>query len=56
VIPPRDVPALVQAITDLLADPARRKEMGRRGQERARREFSHEVMTDRVLALYEEAM
>jgi len=56
VIPPRDVPALVQAITDLLADPARRQEMGRRGRERARREFSHEVMTDRVLALYEEVM
>lgn len=53
VVPARDADALARAINRLLADEALRTEMGERGKKRAMQEFSHEVMTDRVLALYE---
>jgi len=53
VVPPRDAQALAQAISELLADPNRRRLMGQRGRERAQREFSYTVMTERVLSLYD---
>ena len=53
VVPARDTEALTAAINRLLSDEKLRTEMGRKGRERARREFSHEIMVDRVLALYE---
>ncbi len=56
VVPPRDAPALAQAISALLAEPDRRQRMGQAGRERARREFSHTVMLGRVLALYESVL
>ncbi len=56
VVPPGDVQALALAIRTLLADPARRRQMGQRGRERANRDFSRDVMADRVLALYEELL
>jgi len=53
VVPARDRGALAEAINRLLSDEELRTEMGRKGRERARREFSHQIMIDRVLALYE---
>ena len=51
-IPPRDPVALAAAITQLLADPLIRKRMGRRGRERAEREFATPVVVGETLALY----
>ena len=53
VVPARNSDALAQAIGRLLADEPLRVEMGTKGRERARVEFSSEVMIDRVLELYE---
>jgi rhamnosyl/mannosyltransferase len=56
VVPPRDPDALAAAINRLLGDEALRTQMGARGSERARQEFSHEVMIDRVLRIYEDLL
>ncbi len=53
VVPARDPDALTEAINRLLTDEARRVEMGEKGRKRAMQEFSHEIMIDRVTALYE---
>jgi glycosyltransferase involved in cell wall biosynthesis len=53
VVPARDPDALTEAINRLLGDEARRVEMGEKGRKRAMQEFSHEIMIDRVTALYE---
>jgi glycosyltransferase involved in cell wall biosynthesis len=53
VVPPRDPGALVQAIRRLLGDDRLRAEMGARARERAALEFSHEIMVDRVVDLYQ---
>jgi glycosyltransferase involved in cell wall biosynthesis len=52
VVPARDVTALSEAIKRLLADEARRTQMGERGRRRATQEFSSEVMVERVLDVY----
>ncbi len=52
VVPPRDPGELASAINRLLADEPLRTMMGQRGRERARQEFSQDVMIDRVLELY----
>ena len=52
-VPPRDPAALAGAIEELLADPERRGEMGRRGRERRRTEFEIEVAAQRFGELYE---
>lgn len=49
----RDPAALAAAIEALLADRSRAAEMGRRGQQRRREEFSIEATVRRVEALYE---
>ena len=51
-IPPRDSAALATAINELLADPLMRKRMGRRGRERAEREFATSVVVQDTLYLY----
>lgn len=56
VVPPRDPNALAVAINRLLADEPLRAQMGKRGRERAHREFSSGVMIDRVLKVYEEVL
>ena len=55
-VPPRDPAALAGALGALLDDPARREEMGRRGQERRRAEFALETMVGRVQDLYVELL
>ena len=55
-IPPRDPVALATAITDLLADPLARKRMGKRGRERAEREFATPVVIGETLAVYEDML
>jgi glycosyltransferase involved in cell wall biosynthesis len=52
VVPPRDPAALALAINRLLGDEQLRTQMGTRASERARQEFSHEVMIDRILGIY----
>jgi len=52
VVPPCDPKALVEAISQLLADEALRRKLGQRGRERARG-FSKEVMIEQALRLYE---
>ena len=54
VVPPRDPAALAQAIDALLADDARRRQMGANAQRRARTEFSLPLLVDRLLDLYRE--
>lgn len=48
-----DAEALQQAIRQLTQDPARRRELGARGQEVARREFSADRMLEGYVSLYE---
>lgn len=51
-VPRRDPDALAGAIGELLADPERRAEMGRRGRERRRQEYDLDVMVSRIEKLY----
>ncbi|OIR06778.1 N,N'-diacetylbacillosaminyl-diphospho-undecaprenol alpha-1,3-N-acetylgalactosaminyltransferase [mine drainage metagenome] len=53
-VPPRDAPALAEAIGRLLADPGLRAAMGRRGRELVETEFSEERVVAQTLALYRE--
>lgn len=48
--------AIAEAIRALLADPARARELGRRGYERVTTRYSWEAVTDRVEAAYERAL
>lgn len=56
VVPPRNVAALARAIELLLNDPARRRQMARRGREIATGEFSQEAVCEQTLALYRELL
>jgi glycosyltransferase involved in cell wall biosynthesis len=53
VVPPRNPEALAGAIRQLLTDPDVRWRMGRRGQQRARQEFSQQRMVQGVMDLYQ---
>ena len=55
-VPPRDAPALAAALRALFAEPARARAYGEAGRRRVEREFTHEVMAARTLALYEEVL
>lgn len=52
VVPPADPAGLAAAANKLLADPALREEMGRRGQQRARAEFGLTRLVDRIEEIY----
>ncbi len=52
-VPARDVPALVAAITELIADPSRRAAMGRRGREMVLQHFSSRALAQQTVDLYE---
>jgi len=56
VVPPADPPALAAAILKLLASEDLRRTIGRRGRERAIREFSAQTMVDRTITLYEKVL
>jgi glycosyltransferase involved in cell wall biosynthesis len=53
-VPKRDAGALAAAIAELLRDPARRAELGRRARERQQAEFDVDVMVSRFEQLYRE--
>ena len=53
-VPPQDPEALASCIAELLTDPARAREMGRRAQARRRREFDVRVAVRSIEHLYEE--
>ena len=55
-VPPGDPAALGEALAELLRDPERAREMGRRGQERRRSEFDLDVMIRRLEGLYLELL
>ena len=56
VVPPRDAEALASAITELLADPARRSTMAAAARCRAAAEFSEERMMSRIMQIYDKVM
>lgn len=56
VVPPNDPAVLAAAIQRLVADPALRAAMGAAGRRRVEQEFAREVMLDRMLAFYAEAL
>ncbi len=53
VVPPRDPAALAAAISELLADPAKRAAMSVAARARVEAEFEQSVMVERVLATYQ---
>jgi glycosyltransferase involved in cell wall biosynthesis len=55
-VPPRDVPALREALERLLADPDQRRRMGEAGRARVQERFSWPAVTDATIAAYEEAL
>ena len=56
VVPPRDPPALAEAITRLLADEPLRLKMGAAARQRVLAEFTLDKMIERVLAVYERVL
>ena len=54
--PPRDVPALREALLTLLRDPPLARHMGLMGMERLETHFSEQRMLDETLALYHELL
>lgn len=55
-VPVRDSRALAEALKELIADSALRKQMGKKGRELAVAEFSLEKVTGQTLAVYEKAL
>jgi glycosyltransferase involved in cell wall biosynthesis len=55
-LPPRDLPALRDAILDLAGDASLRERLGETGRERFAAQFRHETMVDQIHALYEELL
>jgi glycosyltransferase involved in cell wall biosynthesis len=55
-VPPGDPAALADAVAELIADPPRREEMGRRGRDHCLRRFDVNVTAAEVQALYLEAL
>ena len=54
-VPPRDPPALAEALDKLLDDPERRKRMGEAAKERSR-DFGVRAVVPRILAVYEDVL
>ena len=55
-VPPRDVPALRDALLTLLRDPKLARQMGMKGRRRFEEHFQLERMADQVLSLYRELL
>jgi len=55
-VPPRDVPALREALERLLADPGLCRRLGQAGRARVQERFSWPAVTDATIAAYEDAL
>ena len=55
-VPPKNAEALAAALRELFADPTKAKALGQGGRKRVERDFSQEVMADRMLSLYGEVL
>ncbi|NQW09288.1 MAG: glycosyltransferase family 4 protein [Alphaproteobacteria bacterium] len=55
-VPPRDPAALVEALVALATDGDRRRRLGRAARRRVENHFSMEMVCERLIALYEEAL
>jgi glycosyltransferase involved in cell wall biosynthesis len=55
-VEPGDIDGLSNAIAELLASPAKRKQLGKRGRERALQQFGWPALATRTLRLYEELL
>ena len=55
-VPSTDPAALAGGIIELLANPERAKQMGRRGQEMARKNFSVDAMVDKNIEVYQQIL
>ena len=55
-VPPRDIQALAQALTELASDENQRIKMGREGQRRFTDQFRHQTMTTQIRQLYERVL
>ncbi len=56
VVPPRDAQALAAALNEILGDDERRQAMGRRARAHAFQELGADLMIDRVIAVYRDAL
>ncbi len=56
VVPPRDPPALREALERLVADPGLRRRLGAAARRRAQERFSWDVVTDATLSAYSDAL
>lgn len=56
ILPPRDPEALARAINTLLDDPGLRENFGQYAKRRVEREFTMEIVAEKVLEIYEELM
>jgi glycosyltransferase involved in cell wall biosynthesis len=55
-VPPRNPPALAQAILEVLRDPERRKKMGIAGRQRVEKLFTWERVAERTVEVYKELL
>lgn len=53
VVPPQDPAALAKALRELIDEPEKRRAMGQAGRQRVETEFTQELMTQRVMKVYE---
>ncbi len=51
-VPPKDIPALADAIIGLLKDPENRRKMGRKGRERVLKQFTPQRQAEEVAEIY----
>ena len=54
--PPGDLPALANALAELLRDPARRSQLGRAGHDAVRGGFTNDHMAAKMLDVYRDAI
>jgi glycosyltransferase involved in cell wall biosynthesis len=55
-LPPRDVPGMIHALRELIADPALRERLGQTGRARFTDQFRHQTMTRRIREVYQEIL